>query len=211
MITDEARAQRLASIVLKENSLTNTMELVLKPKFSYLKVMDVVTVTFEPEKLANVGTDSIVTTATKWRIASYQLTPEGAVKVSLEEYADSSYAWDTADHDYLTRTALADGFIDTITAPTLGTPVKENFLDEAGNQVLAMRVPVTHGGHPNFTFTEIKLLKHRYNSSNVLQQTSTFESVSLTETESSVLFSGMSSTPPIGSSSGDRFGPVLIF
>jgi len=203
MITDEARAQRLASIVLKENSLTNTMELVLKPKFSYLKVMDVVTVTFEPEKLANVGTDSIVTTATKWHISSYQLTPDGAVKISLEEYADSSYAWDTADHDYLTRTALADGFIDTITAPTLGTPVKENFLDEAGNQVLAMRVPVTHGGHPNFTFTEIKLLKHRYNSSNVLQQTSTFESVSLTETESSVLFSGMSSTPPIGSSSGD--------
>jgi hypothetical protein len=203
MITDEARAQRLASIVLKENSLTNTIELVLKPKFSYLKVMDVVTVTFEPEKLANVGTDSIVTTATKWRIASYQLTPQGAVKVSLEEYADSSYTWNTADHDYLTRTALADSFIDTITAPTLGTPAKENFLDEAGNQVLAMRVPVTHGGHPNFTFTEIKLLKHRYNSSNVLQQTSTFESVSLTETESSVLFSGMSSTPPIGSSSGD--------
>ena len=53
-VTDEARAQRIASIVLKENSLTNTMDIVLKPKFSYLKVGDIVTVTFEPEKLADV-------------------------------------------------------------------------------------------------------------------------------------------------------------
>ena len=203
MITDEARAQRLASIVLKENSLTNTMELVLKPKFSYLKVMDVVTVTFEPEKLANVGTDSIVTTATKWRISSYQLTPDGAVKISLEEYADSSYTWDTADHDYLTRSALSDGFIDTITAPTIGTPIKGNFLDEIGNQVLAMRVPVTHGSHPNFAFTEVKLLKHQFNSSNVLQETTTFETIALGASETSALFSGMSSIPPIGSTAGD--------
>ena len=203
MITDEARAQRLASIVLKENSLTNTMELVLKPKFSYLKVMDVVTVTFEPEKLANVGTDSIVTTATKWRISSYQLTPDGAVKISLEEYADSSYTWNTADHDYLTRSALADSFIDTITAPTFSNLSSENFLDEAGNQILAMRVPVTHGGHPNFTHTEIKLIKYRYNSSNVLQQTSTFDTINLGASESSVLFAGMSNVPPIGSSSSD--------
>ena len=69
-----------------------------------------------------LGTDSIVTAATKWRISKYQLSAEGAVRISLEEYADSSYTWNTADHDYLTRSALVNSFIDTITAPTLGTP-----------------------------------------------------------------------------------------
>lgn len=192
MITDEARAQRLASIVLKENSLTNTMDLVLKPKFSYLKVMDVVTVTFEPEKLANVGTDSIVTTATKWRISSYQLTPEGAVKVSLEEYVDSSYAWNPADHEYLTRSALADSFIDTITAPTLGTPLKRNFLDENGNQVLSINIPVTHGGHPNFAYTSVALSRIGVTSDNAEVGLDVVDHIRASQDDTNVKFIGLS-------------------
>ena len=191
-VTDEARAQRIASIVLKENSLTNTIELVLKPKFSYLKVADVVTVTFEPEKLANVGTDSIVTTATKWRISSYNLTPEGAVKVMLEEYSDSSYSWNPADHEYLTRSALADSFIDTITAPTLGTPLKRNFLDENGNQVLSINIPVTHGGHPNFAYTSVALSRIGVTSNNAEVGLDMVDHIRATQSDTNIKFTGLS-------------------
>ena len=191
-VTDEARAQRIASIVLKENSLTNTMELVLKPKFSYLKVADVVTVTFEPEKLANVGTDSIVTTATKWRISSYNLTPEGAVKVMLEEYSDSSYLWNPADHEYLTRSALADSFIDTITAPTLGTPLKRNFLDENGNQVLSINIPVTHGGHPNFAYTSVHLSRLGITSNGSEVGLDVVDHIRASQSDTNIKFSGLS-------------------
>ena len=191
-VTDEARAQRIASIVLKENSLTNTMELVLKPKFSYLKVADVVTVTFEPEKLANVGTDSIVTSATKWRISSYNLTPEGAVKVMLEEYSDSSYLWNPADHEYLTRSALADSFIDTITAPTLGTPLKRNFLDENGNQVLSINIPVTHAGHPNFTYTSVHLSRLGITGNGAEVGLDVVDHIRATQSDTNIKFAGLS-------------------
>ncbi|NBT42693.1 MAG: hypothetical protein EBT20_19945, partial [Alphaproteobacteria bacterium] len=165
-VTDEARAQRIASIVLKENALTNSLNLTLKPKFSYLKVGDIVTVTFEPEKLADVGTDSILTTATKWRVASYTLTPEGAVSLALDEYADSSYAWSTADHDYLTRSAVADNFYETGSRPTIGTVSKANHLDENGSQVLGIDVPITHSDHPNLMQSTVFLHRYGYNSTN---------------------------------------------
>ena len=203
MVTSESHAQRIASIVLKENALTNSINVSLKPEFAYLRVGDIVTLTFQPEVIGGTGTDSILTNATKFQVTSYSLQPEGEVAVELQEYSDASYTWNTADHNYVTRTALSDSFIDTIAAPTLGTPVKENFLDQNGNQVLGMRVPVTHGSHPNFVYTEVKLLQHRYNSSNVLQQTNIFDTINAGAAESTVFFSGMSSTPPFTSNTGD--------
>ncbi len=203
MVTSEAHAQRMASIVLKENALTNSINVNLKPEFAYLRVGDIVTLTFQPEVIGGTGTDSILTNATKFQVTSYSLQPEGEVAVELQEYSDASYTWNTADHNYVTRTALSDSFIDTIAAPTLGTPVKENFLDQNGNQVLGMCVPVTHGSHPNFVYTEVKLLQHRYNSSNVLQQTNIFDTINAGAAESTVFFSGMSSIPPFTSNTGD--------
>lgn len=192
-VTDQARAQRLASIVLKENALTNTMDIVLKPKFSYLKVGDVVTVSFEPEKLANVGTDSIVTTATEWTISSYDLTPEGAVKVSLEEYQDASYEWNTADHDYLTRTALADSFTEVVPPPTIGTPVKANYLDENGNEILAVDLPFTLGNHPNFAYTSFSLRKSGVRTSdNQVIPLDIHQNFQIGAAETSITFFGMS-------------------
>jgi len=190
-VTDQARAQRLASIVLKENALTNTMDIVLKPKFSYLKVGDVVTVKFEPEKLANVGTDSIVTTATKWTISAYDLTPEGAVKVSLEEYQDASYSWNTADHDYLTRTALADSFADAINLPSFGTPVKANYLDETGSQVLAVKIPITHASHVNFKGTRVNLLRYGVAANSSQTFVDVISSVFLPSSQNAGTFFGM--------------------
>ena len=203
MVTSESHAQRMASIVLKENALTNSINVTLKPEFAYLRVGDIVTLTFQPEVTGGTGTDSILTNATKFQVVSFTIQPGGEVAVELQEYSDASYTWNTADHNYVTRTALSDSFIDTIAAPTLGTPVKENFLDQNGNQVLGMRVPVTHGSHPNFVYTEVKLLQHRYNSSNVLQQTNIFDTINAGAAESTVFFSGMSSIPPFTSNTGD--------
>jgi len=192
-VTDQARAQRLASIVLKENALTNTMDIVLKPKFSYLKVGDVVTVKFEPEKLANVGTDSIVTTATEWIISGYDLTPEGAVKVSLEEYQDASYEWNTTDHNYLTRTALADSFTEVVPPPTIGTPVKANYLDENGNEILAVDLPFTLGNHPNFAYTSFSLRKSGVRTSdNQVIPLDIHQNFQIGASETSITFFGMS-------------------
>ncbi len=203
MVTSEAHAQRLASIILKENALTNSISVTLKPEFAYLRVGDIVTVTFQPEVTGGTGTDSILTTATKFQIISYNLQQNGEVSVELQEYADASYTWDTADHNYVVRTALADSFIDTIPAPTLGTPSRENFLDETGAQVLAMRIPITHGSHPNFAYTQIKLVKIQFTSGNVTRNASDFQSFDIGADAGSVLFSGMSVIPPIGSAAGD--------
>ena len=157
MVTSESHAQRMASIVLKENALTNSINATLKPEFAYLRVGDIVTMTFQPEVIGGSGTDSILTNATKFQVVSYSLQPTGEISVELQEYNDSSYVWNTADHDYVTRTALADSFIETIDKPTFGTPVASNYLDEAGNQVLAFNVPLTPASHPNFAFTSVGL------------------------------------------------------
>lgn len=157
MVTSESHAQRIASIVLKENALTNSINVTLKPEFAYLRVGDIVTLTFQPEVIGGTGSDSILTNATKFQVVSYSLQPSGEIAVELQEYNDSSYVWNTADHDYVTRTALADSFIETIDKPTFGTPVASNYLDEAGNQVLAFNVPLTPASHPNFAFTSVGL------------------------------------------------------
>jgi hypothetical protein len=166
MVTSEAHAQRLASIVLKENALTNSISVTLKPEFAYLRVGDIVTVTFQPEVTGGTGTDSILTTATKFQIISYNLQQNGEVSVELQEYSDASYTWNTADHNYVVRTALADSFIDTIPAPTLSNATRVNYLDGAGTQVIAVELDISHGSHPNFAYTRVGVLKYGVKSDN---------------------------------------------
>ena len=166
MVTSESHAQRIASIVLKENALTNSINVTLKPEFAYLRVGDIVTLTFQPEVIGGTGSDSILTNATKFQVVSYSLQPSGEIAVELQEYNDSSYVWNTADHDYVTRTDLADSFIEAIPQPTFGSPTQANYLDENGNQILAFSVPITHGSHPNFAFTSVALSRFGVRANN---------------------------------------------
>ena len=156
-VTSESQAQRMASIVLKENSLSNSMTLSLKPKFGYLRVGDIVTFVFDPEALGGGSSDPVISSSTKWLVQSLDINPSGEIRATLQEYSDASYTWDTSDQVYLERTALADSFFEKIDQPTYTGFDQFNRIDENGIEHFGLKVTMAHPSHPQLINTQVNI------------------------------------------------------
>ena len=156
-VTSESQAQRLASIALKENALSLAVAVTLKPEFAYLRVGDIVTMRFAPDLIGGTDSDEVISTSTKFMVTQWTMNVDTSITVELQEYSDASYNWNTGDHNYITRTAPADSFIEGVPQPALGTTAQFNTLDAQGREVVGFIQPITHASHPNFSHTHLEL------------------------------------------------------